>query len=159
MTLPNLNLNGYEVFFPAILAYVQLVQQDFHSFTISLYFTISLVMFTASMPVPSSKLYKISLFFLILACASHLSSSLPNMLSWLPYCSCINPLFHVLPHPFQLQILQFYQVPEDNVLQRAFQSIQRFMTVDAGPGASASSIVVIVIITSQLQLGGGQCTH
>lgn len=77
------SLNGYGVILSAILAYLQLVYQQqqeegggvdtkpcFNSPSISLYFTISLVSLGASTPPPPSKLFRICIFHLILACAS-----------------------------------------------------------------------------------------
>lgn len=97
-------------------------QSRFNLQMVPVYFTIAL---TASTPPPPSYLLKITLLLLILGFASLLASAVPKMLNWVPYFSCIRPFFQLLPHQFQVRILQF--------VSKIWNSIERLMTVDANP--------------------------
>ncbi|RWR83334.1 hypothetical protein CKAN_01208700 [Cinnamomum micranthum f. kanehirae] len=76
----------------------------------SLSFTIALIALTASIPLPPSKGLKICIFHLMLGCVIPLSSALPNVVCWLPFLSCIRPLFDLLPPRLQLRILHFSEI-------------------------------------------------
>lgn len=151
------SLNGYGVILSAILAYLQLVYQQqqeegggvdtkpcFNSPSISLYFTISLVSLGASTPPPPSKLFRICIF----SSSWHvllyvLSSVVPNMLSWVPYLSCIRPLLHLFPDQFQLLILQYFSQYISDAILKLFRAVWDFMkwlvAVNADPDALADA--------------------
>eukprot|EP00268_Persea_americana_P048716 TRINITY_DN5173_c0_g1_i1.p1 TRINITY_DN5173_c0_g1~~TRINITY_DN5173_c0_g1_i1.p1 ORF type:complete len:208 (-),score=21.30 TRINITY_DN5173_c0_g1_i1:825-1448(-) len=101
-----------------LLGYLQLISQQQclqGVIASSLCFTIALIALTASMPLPPSKGLKICIFLLILGCVIPLSSALPNVVCWLPYLSCILPLFHLLPPRVQLRILNFSKILRDAI--------------------------------------------
>lgn len=107
----------YAMVLPVILGYLPTQQQRvgdveearFISQAACACFTVALVALTASCPLPcSSKAQQICLFHLILGCALVLSLAVPSMLCWAPYFSCIRPVFHLLPHSFQLRVLQVF---------------------------------------------------
>lgn len=115
---------------------IALEQSRFNLQMVPVYFTIALIALTASTPPPPSYLHKITLLLLILGFASLLASAVPKMLNWVPYFSCIRPFFQLLPHQFQLRILQF--------VSKIWNSIERLMKVDANlddpePSACSSS--------------------
>ncbi|KAJ8646560.1 hypothetical protein MRB53_008308 [Persea americana] len=58
----------------------------------------SLITLTSCKPLPTHKSHKISLVFAILAVAAPLSAAVPSKLWWVPYLSCICPLFDLLRH-------------------------------------------------------------
>ncbi|XXG70989.1 hypothetical protein AAC387_Pa07g0342 [Persea americana] len=107
----------YAMVLTVILGYFPLQQQQqqregarLYSQAASLCFTIALCALTASCRLPCySKARQICLFHLILGCALLLSLSVPSMLCWAPYFSCMRPFFHLLPRPFQLRVLQFFR--------------------------------------------------
>ncbi|XXG50898.1 hypothetical protein AAC387_Pa02g4794 [Persea americana] len=76
---------------------LKLVESHFHLLKeISLCASMSLISLTNCKPLPSSTAHKNELFFIILAYASILSAAAPTKLWWLPYLSCIRPLFELL---------------------------------------------------------------
>ncbi|KAJ8646568.1 hypothetical protein MRB53_008316 [Persea americana] len=76
---------------------LKLVESHFHLLKeISLYASISLISLTNCKPLPCSTAHKNALFFIILAYASLLSAAAPTKLWWLPYLSCIRPLYELL---------------------------------------------------------------
>ncbi|XXG63229.1 hypothetical protein AAC387_Pa05g1466 [Persea americana] len=126
----------------------------------SLCFSLSLIALTASMPLPPSKGLNICIFLLILGRVIPLSSAFPNVVCWLPYLSCILPLFHLLPPRVQLRILCFSKILRDaikryvgslfHMLPVSFQlqilqfsesswnDMRQLVTVDASPDAQSS---------------------
>lgn len=162
----------YAMLLPVVLGYLQSISQQHHhhrgsggdegahfnSQMASICFTIALVALTASRPIAcSSKAAQICLFNLILGCALLLSSAVPNRLCWAPYFSCIRPLFHLLPRPFQLLILHFFQCFWDDLKQKVLHlfellpdpfrrwilqfshSARRLVAAGAGPNTQPSS--------------------
>ncbi|KAJ8646562.1 hypothetical protein MRB53_008310 [Persea americana] len=104
---PNLiDPTWYGVILGAIFSILQLIYQGgsveshFHLLknTVSLYASISLITLTSCKTLPSPIPFKISLVFAILAVAAPLSAAVPSKLWWVPYLSCIRPLFDLLRH-------------------------------------------------------------
>lgn len=86
---------------------------------VSLCLTIALVAESASMPLPSCNFSKIVILCLTLVGASLLSSSVPPKLAWVPYFSCVRPLFHFLPQAFRHRILQHFEKVWDDIKRLA----------------------------------------
>ncbi|XXG84520.1 hypothetical protein AAC387_Pa10g2036 [Persea americana] len=61
--------------------------------------SISFSAFTATLVLPlryTNILYRISFFFLVLACSFLLSPFVPKVFFWFPYAACVFPLLHLL---------------------------------------------------------------
>lgn len=125
----------YGLFIPIIFGALQLNRQDrggnewAHSIsqTAAVAFTIVLISLAASMPRHCCKILQICIFSLILGWALLLVDFVPKKLTWMPYLSCIRPLFHLLlPDPFQLRVLQFSQAVWDPAIKRLVRLVDLF---------------------------------
>lgn len=136
---PNpIDQTWYVVILGAIFSILQLIYQggsaeshfDWLKKTVSLYASMSLITLTSCEPLPTHKSHKISLVFAILAVAASLSAAVPSKLWWVPYLSCIRPLFDLLRHLYlfctHLPLRPVWEFGQSQFKLRAHQFIQCF---------------------------------